>query len=93
MIQLWQKLIRSRNAVILIESWLCRNVLVNLMGPLASWYCRYSILQAATKLNDLMLFCSTHKISGYRQKKKDEVSQLIAARVASDNINASIGCL
>jgi hypothetical protein len=21
-------------------------------------------------LNDLMLFCSTHKISGYRQKKK-----------------------
>jgi hypothetical protein len=25
-------------------------------------------------LYDLMLFCSTHKISGYRQKKKDEVS-------------------
>ncbi len=40
-----------------------------------------------------MLFCSTHKISGYQQKKKDEVSQLIAARVASDNINASIVCL
>ncbi len=46
--QLWQKLIRSRNAVFLFESWLCRNVLVNLMGPLAFWYCRYSILQGAT---------------------------------------------
>ena len=44
-------------------------------------------------LNDLMLFCATHKISGYRQKKKDEVSLLIAARVASDNIYASIGRL
>jgi hypothetical protein len=44
-------------------------------------------------LNDLMLFCSTHKISGYRQKKKDEVSLLIAARVASDKIYASIGRL
>lgn len=44
-------------------------------------------------LNDLMSFCSTHKIKGYRQKKKDEVSRLIAARVASDNIYASIGYL
>jgi hypothetical protein len=42
-------------------------------------------------LNDLMLFCATHKISGYRQKKKDEVLLLIAARVASDMIYASIG--
>ena len=44
-------------------------------------------------LNDLMLFCSTHKISGYRQKKKEEVALLIAAKVASDNIYASIGRL
>ena len=44
-------------------------------------------------LNDLMLFCSTHKISGYHQKKKDEVSLRIAARVASDKIHASIGRL
>lgn len=42
-------------------------------------------------LNDLMLFCATHKISGYRQKKKGEVLLLIAARVASDMIYASIG--
>ena len=44
-------------------------------------------------LNDLMLFCATHKISGYRQKKKDEVALLIAAKIASDNIYASIGRL
>jgi hypothetical protein len=45
-------------------------------------------------LNDLtMLFCSTHKVSGYRQKKKDEVSLLIAARVASANTYTSIGRL
>jgi hypothetical protein len=44
-------------------------------------------------LNDLMLFCATHKISGYRQKKKDEVALLIAARVNSDYIYASIGRL
>ncbi len=44
-------------------------------------------------LLNLMLFCSSHKISGYRQKKKNEVSLLIAARVASDKIYAPIGCL
>jgi hypothetical protein len=44
-------------------------------------------------LNDLMLFCATHKISGYRQKKKEEVALLIAAKIASDNIYASIGRL
>jgi hypothetical protein len=45
-------------------------------------------------LNNLMLFCATNKISGYhRQKTKDEVALLIAARVTSDNIYASIGRL
>jgi hypothetical protein len=44
-------------------------------------------------LNDLMLFCATHKISGYRQKKKDEVALLIAACVTSENMYASIGRL
>jgi len=44
-------------------------------------------------LNDLMLFCATHKISGYRQKKKEEVALLIAARIASDSIYASLGRL
>ena len=42
-------------------------------------------------LNDLMLFRATHKISGYRQKKMDELALLIAAKIASDNIFASIG--
>ena len=42
-------------------------------------------------LNDLMLFCATHKISGHRQKKKAEVLLLIAACVALDVIYASIG--
>jgi hypothetical protein len=44
-------------------------------------------------LSNLQLFCATHKISVYRQKKKEEVSQLIAARVALDSIYASIGRL
>ena len=44
-------------------------------------------------LSDLQFFCAAQKISGYRQKKKQEVAQLIAARVASDNIYASIGRL
>ena len=44
-------------------------------------------------LSDLQLFCATQKISGYRQKKKEDISQLIAARVASDKIYASIGRL
>jgi len=51
------------------------------------------ILLTKLLLSDLQLFCATHKISGYRQKKKEDVSQLIAARVASDNIYASIGRL
>ncbi|KAI2508593.1 hypothetical protein MHU86_5885 [Fragilaria crotonensis] len=42
-------------------------------------------------LSELQLFCASQKISGYRQKKKQEVAQLIAARVTSDNIYASIG--
>ena len=42
-------------------------------------------------LNDPMLFCATHKISGFRQKKKDEVALLIASIIVSDNIYASIG--
>jgi hypothetical protein len=42
-------------------------------------------------LSDLQFFCAAQKISGYRQKKKLEVSQLIAARVASDHIYASLG--
>jgi hypothetical protein len=44
-------------------------------------------------LSELQLFCASQKISGYRQKKKQEVAQLIAARVTSDNIYASIGRL
>ena len=44
-------------------------------------------------LSDLQLFCATHKISGYRQKMKEDILHLIAARVASDNIFASIGRL
>jgi hypothetical protein len=44
-------------------------------------------------LSNLRLFCAAHKISGYLQKKKEKASQLIAARVALDNIYASIGRL
>ena len=51
------------------------------------------ILLTKLLLSNLQLFCAAHKISGYHQKKKEEVSQLIAARVASDNIYASIARL
>jgi hypothetical protein len=44
-------------------------------------------------LNDVVFFWATNKISGYRQKKKEEVALPIAAKVASDNIYASIGRL
>jgi hypothetical protein len=51
-----------------------------------------SMLHSKRLLNDLMLFCATHKISRYQQKKKSEVLLLIAACVASDMIYALMGC-
>jgi hypothetical protein len=44
-------------------------------------------------LSDLFLFCSTNSINGYRQMKKEEVAHLIAAKVLSKKIYASIGRL
>ena len=57
------------------------------------------VLFAGISLSKLLLsklqqlFRASQKISGYRQKKKQEVAQLIAAHVTYDNIYASIGRL